>query len=236
MSQPDQFPTTQWSMIRAIQKAPKSVLDRDGIDRFCRDYWPPLASFLQLAGLPREDAEDLTQEIFAEIHLDNRLSNADPDKGRMRSFLITIAKRRAYDFLRKKNTRKRGGANVHVPLDGHEEFLSDLSGPEREFDRAWAHQLIELTTQALRKDYVGRGRARWFEALFSRITDPIENGTYHEIAVGLASTEAAVKIAIHRMKQKYQKILREEVAKTVATPEEVDGELVALFNTLGRSS
>ncbi|YCM45287.1 RNA polymerase sigma factor [Verrucomicrobiaceae bacterium 227] len=231
-----QFPTTQWSLILSIQDKPSGRLDREGVEKFCRDYWPPVASFLRSVGLSHEDAEDIAQEVFSQLHAGEKFPEMSPTRGRMRSFLMTIAKRQAVGFFRKQQTQKRGGGQIHVPIeiDGFEH--PGVSDTEQAFDRSWALQLIDLTTQELRLHYERRNRLHWFAALFPKIASPQESGSYQDVALKLNTSEGSVRSGIHRMKQKYQKILRDEVAKTVASPEEIDSELLALFDALGHQS
>lgn len=226
------FPTTQWSLILSIQNKPSGELDRLGVEKFCRDYWPPVTSFLRSLGLPHEDAEDLAQEVFSQLHSGERFSDIAPAKGRMRSFLMTLAKRQAIGFYRKQQAQKRGGESIHVSLEREGLEYPDCQSPERAFDRSWALQLIELTTRELRLHYEQRNRLELFEALFPRIAEPEEAGSYQEVAGTLQTSEGSVRTGVHRMKQKYQKILRGEVAKTVANPEDIDGELLALLTAL----
>ncbi len=194
-----------------------------------------MKSFLRSMGVSNEDAEDLTQEVFAGIYNADQFPDLDPTKGRMRNYLMTAAKHRALNFHRHRTRDKRGGTATHLPFEEEliEPGVKDIS--DREFDRRWAHQLIELTTRSLREEYESRGREVWFQALFPRLTETSSQPTYEDLAKGLKSSTSAVKAAIHRMKQKYQKILRSEVAKTVATEDEIDSELQALFNALGKN-
>jgi hypothetical protein len=141
----NQFPTTQWSLILSIQNKPSGELDRLGVEKFCRDYWPPVTSFLRSLGLQHEDAEDLAQEVFSQLHSGERFSDIAPAKGRMRSFLMTLAKRQAIGFHRKQQAQKRGGESIHVSLEREVLEYPDSQSPERAFDRSWALQLIELT-------------------------------------------------------------------------------------------
>lgn len=231
-----QFPTTQWSLILSIQDEPSGKPDRAGVDRFCREYWPPVASFIRSLGLSHEDAEDIAQEVFSQLHSGENFSDIAPEKGRMRSFLMTVAKRQAIGFFRKQQAQKRGGDSIHVSLERDGPDYPDLKSPERTYDRSWALQLIELTIRELRLHYEQRKRLEWFEALFPKIADPEEAGSYQELAGALNTSEGSVRTGLHRMKQKYQKILRSEVAKTVANPEDIDGELLALLNALSHPS
>jgi hypothetical protein len=51
---------------------------------------------------------------------------------------------------------------------------------------------------------------------------------------GLKMNEQALRVTLHRLRRRYREILREEVAQTVARPEDVEPELRALFETFSR--
>ena len=228
------FPTTHWSIVLAIAPKGGEARDPGAIEKFLKTYWGPVESFIESMRVPREDAEDLTQEIFAAIHRLDQYAKLHPDKGRMRGYLKTSAKHRVFEFHRKQSAKKRGGNSSHLSLE--EDLLpSDLRGPEREFDKRWALRLLDLTAAQMERDYAARNRLDFFHALFPVITLEETDLSYAKIAAQLESSEGAVKVASHRMRQKYQKTLREEVAKTVVSENEIDGELAALFNALSRS-
>ena len=45
-------------------------------------------------------------------------------------------------------------------------------------------------------------------------------------------TEGALKVAIHRLRQRYREVLRAEIAETVESPAEVDEEMRHLVRVL----
>ena len=55
---------------------------------------------------------------------------------------------------------------------------------------------------------------------------------YAELAERLKMSENAVKVSVHRLRQRYRELLREEVAHTVAGGNEVEEELQCLFRAL----
>ena len=56
---------------------------------------------------------------------------------------------------------------------------------------------------------------------------------YAELAARLNMTEGTVKVAVHRLRQRYRELLRDEIAHTVSSPAEVDDEIRHLFAVLG---
>ena len=142
-----------------------------------------------------------------------------------------VAKNRVLQFYRKNTCQKRGGKQRDLSLDDF--VLPDYSAdPDRDFDRRWTYRLLELTKNQLEHEYAERGRKDWFDALFPSITSDEGAVSYLEIAKKINSTEGAVKVASHRMRQKYRDVLRSQVAKTVASEAEVDEELQTLCKVL----
>ena len=105
--------------------------------------------------------------------------------------------------------------------------------PDRAFDRQWALALLEVVLGRLRQDYRSAGR----EPLFLRLKETLSGARpeipYRDLAARLGLSEGAVKVAAHRLRQRYRELLREEVAHTVTAPAEVEGELSQLFAALG---
>jgi len=231
MDHATQFPTTQWSMVLDISPADQTPKGRDAIEHFCRTYWGPLKSFIESLGVPAPDAEDLTQEVFANIHRLDHYANLNPGKGSMRGFLKTTGRNRVHEFHRKMARQKRGGKQAHLPLI-EQVPLPDPKEPEKQFDRKWALHLLDLTAAEMEHQYRDRGRHSWFCHLFPIMTKEVTDITYAQAAEKLETTEGAVKLACHRMKDKYRKVLRAEVAKTILSENEVDEEISCLFNAL----
>ena len=84
----------------------------------------------------------------------------------------------------------------------------------------------------LRENYEAAGRLPVFETLKGFIWGEQSTLSYAEVAPQLGLTEGAVKVAVHRLRGRYRELLRAEIAKTVATPGEVDEELQHLIAVL----
>jgi hypothetical protein len=56
--------------------------------------------------------------------------------------------------------------------------------------------------------------------------------SYAKLALELGMKENAVRVAAHRLRQRYGKLLRPEVAQTVSTPDEVNEELRYLVSVV----
>ena len=231
------FVTTHWSLVVAArgQKTPQSA---DALEKLCRAYWYPLYAYVRRRGQSPEDAKDLTQEFFARLLERDWVGRADRQKGRFRSFLLSTMNHFLADEWDKARAQKRGGGMASVPLQfdtaetryGHEP--ADNTTPEHSYERRWALTLLEEVLQRLRSEYEQEGRAEFFAALHPCLVGDRTAQPYAELAVKLGVSEGAVKSAVHRLRQRYRELLRDEIGRTVAEAGEVDEELRHLFTVL----
>jgi RNA polymerase sigma factor (sigma-70 family) len=233
------FRTTRWSVVllSAQSQAPGSEA---ALAELCRLYWYPLYGFVRRRGYGPEDAQDLTQGFFLDLLERKGLVRVDPLKGRFRSFLLASMQ----NYLSKQADRvrclKRGGNLEFVPLDTESaESLyrlepADHITAETIFDARWATTLLDEAMGQLDDEYARQGKASTLQAL-KPFLDPINSEAvppYEHIADQLQVSIGSVKTLIHRLRNKYTALLRQEVARTVCDPAEVDEEIHALCNAL----
>jgi hypothetical protein len=60
-----------------------------------------------------------------------------------------------------------------------------------------------------------------------------EGATRQELADKRGVTAGAIDVAVHRLRQRFGALLREQVAQTVSSEEEVEGEIRYLISVLG---
>ena len=231
------FVTTQWSV----------VLDAGGqdtdlapvaLESLCRAYWFPLYAYVRRRGHSVEDAQDLTQAFFARLLERNWIGDADRERGRFRTFLLTCMSRFLSDQWDRQRAQKRGGGAAHVPLsfdDAETRYgcePADNRTPDQYFEQRWALTLLETVLQKLRGEYDSDGKGELFAALNPCIVGGRDSLPYAELAARLHMSEGAVKVAVHRLRKRYRDLLRSEVAQTLAVGEDVDEELRHLFASL----
>jgi RNA polymerase sigma-70 factor (ECF subfamily) len=112
------------------------------------------------------------------------------------------------------------------------QISSPNQSSEKVFEQQWATTLLNQATTRLCQEFVESGKKELFEATKVFLTGEKKANSYTELAAKLATTEAALKMAVSRMRQRYGELLRAEIANTVSSPEEVDDELRALFAAL----
>ncbi|MGI8955658.1 MAG: RNA polymerase sigma factor [Chthoniobacterales bacterium] len=226
---PAEFVTTRWSVVLAAQE--ESPAAEEALDNLCRTYWKPLYAFVRRQGLNRDDARDLTQGFFALLLERRDLESLRKEKGRFRSYLLTAFKHFLTDEWRRAMAIKRGKGEKPIPLDemGAEEQIEvmavDRTTPELVYERRWASTLLERVLNRLKEEYRAAGNTRIFDALKQLLPDEPGAPSQAEVGQLLGMTANAVRQAFYRFRQRYQSLLREEIAHTVASPGEVEDEL-----------
>jgi RNA polymerase sigma-70 factor (ECF subfamily) len=232
------FLTTHWSVVLSAQDkdSPRSV---EALEMLCRSYWYPLYARVRQQGRSPHDAQDLTQEFFTRLLQKDYLQAAAREKGKFRTFLLMALKRFLANEWDRQHAQKRGGFAPVISIDeelAESRFASEPSHqiqPDVLFDRQWAMTLLEHTMTKLQDEYMATGRAKLFEHLRKCLARDESALPYAEIAAQLSLTEAAVKMAVHRLRARYREILRAEIAETVSSAEEVEEEIRHLFSTFG---
>lgn len=231
------FPTTQWSLI--VRAASDDAEDREkALAEICALYWPPVYAFIRSRGHSPHDAEDLTQGLFAELLERQDFAKADAAHGRLRSYLLTAACNHLNSDHRRVSRQKRGGGMVILSLDTADaearclitEPMDDLT-PERVFERQWAITVMESVVEGLARRYAEKGQSELFNALkpFINTTESLPPQT--ELAQRLGMTDAALRVAIHRLRQRYGELLTQTVKSTLGHGESVEAELAHLIAT-----
>src|SRR5262245_56639991 len=167
---PARFATTRWSMVvDAAQRS--SASSRLALSELCEIYWYPLYAFVRRHGSNAEDAQDLTQEFFAELIGKETLRIADPQRGRFRTFLLTSITNFLAKQRRKAGARKHGGGRAPLSLDlaaAEKRYLREPFTPphaEKFYDRAWAWTLLNQVMAELRENPVQSVKLRQSERL-----------------------------------------------------------------------
>src|SRR5215471_19148116 len=81
------FATTHWSVVMAAGQD-DSPPARRALETLCRAYWYPIYVYVRRKGYGADEAEDLTQEFFAQLIEKHHLRQADREKGKFRTFLL----------------------------------------------------------------------------------------------------------------------------------------------------
>ena len=229
----DVFATTRWTVVLAAGRKSSPQSDQ-ALGELCRTYWYPLYAYVRRPGKTKEDAEDLVQGFFARFLEKNYLEGLAAERGRFRAFLLAALKHFLANAHDRAQAQKRGGGTEPLPLDWQDADARyhldppDPASPDRAFDRRWALALLERVVTRLRDECAAEGKAHLFEQTkgFLMVGEAVI--PYPRAAAELAMEEGAVRVAVHRLRQRYRGILRDEIAQTLDDPAQVAEELRAL--------
>jgi RNA polymerase sigma-70 factor (ECF subfamily) len=228
------FGTTLWTMVLAAGD-PNHPDAAAALDRLCRTYWYPVYAYVRRKGRIAADAEDLTQEFFSRLLARDFPVGVEREGGKFRSYLLRALDHFLINEWNRGNAAKRGGGATTFSLDGVDADARyalepiDGSTPESLYDRRWAVTVLETVRARLRQEYVGQGKSKLFEALEPCLTGGDDLLPYPELMERLDLKASALKMAVHRLRKRFGELLREEIEKTVATPDEVEGEIRQLI-------
>jgi RNA polymerase sigma factor (sigma-70 family) len=230
------FTTTHWSVVLEAQG--ESPAAREALEKLCRTYWRPVYSFIKREGVGPEEAEDLTQGFFALLLQRRDFDSVRKEKGRLRSYLLKSLKHFLVSEHRRAVTAKRGKGQQLVPLDELSDAErrdmepADNLTAERVYERGWALTLMGQVLRRLKDEYDAAGNTELFNSLKQLLADEGDAPSRPEIASRLGMTDNAVRQALHRLRQRYQLLLREEISHTVAVASDIEDELRHLIRVL----
>ena len=231
------FAATRWTVVLTAARS-DTTRGRDALAQLCQMYWYPLYAYVRRKGYSPADAEDLTQAFFAQVLRERLVASADREKGRFRSFLLTRLNHFLADEWDRLKAQKRGGGERVLALEitaAETRFQLepvDWRSPDRLYEHRWALTLLERVFDRLRQEYRRDGKATLFEETKGCLAQARAAVPYAEAGARLGLSEGALRVAVHRLRQRYRELLRAEVADTVSGPEEVKEELRYLFRVL----
>jgi len=236
------FSSTRWSVVAACHAdgTPNSAETEAAVAQLCRDYWPPLYSFVRRRGFSPADAQDLVQGFFTHFLQDKIYAQADSARGKFRTFLLASLKNYIVDIWHRENTLKRGGGREFVVLDAEisvvEKLYQDetvvILEEERHYEQRWATALVTRALESLRADFRGEPKAKIFEELKPFVCGGARLPRQEEVAEVLAIPIDTLRSHLSRMRARYRALLREEVARTIGMADDVDEELRHLSEIL----
>lgn len=232
-----EFPPTRWSLVGRAG-ADQTRVASEALETLCRAYWYPLYAFLRRSGYSPADAQDWAQSFF-EYLLENRIvGKARPEKGRFRSFLLATMKHFISSEQRRLGAQKRGGGRVLISLDeaaSEQRYAcepADAHTPETIYELSWARTVLARAAASLQQEHAAAGKLAVFTRLQPYLQSGREGPSYAETAAALGKTEDAIKSGVQRLRQRFQQLLRAQIAETVGNTSEVDDELQHLRQVL----
>ncbi len=235
---PVTFVTTRWTVV--LKAGAEEADSEAALAQLCRDYWYPLYAYARRRGLGRQDAEDATQGFFLHLMEGEMLKRASADRGKFRTFLLGSMQHFLANEHRAQSRLKRGGGLTCVELDSLEAEQrytlepADLRSPEAQFERSWAFALIDRVFRRLAAEYEKAGRKALFEKIRPFLAAESARPGYAALAQEVGMSANSVGVMIHRMRQRYGELLRQEILDTLSGQEELEGELDYLLAVVAR--
>jgi RNA polymerase sigma factor (sigma-70 family) len=235
------FVTTHWT--RVLQARGNSTDAKAALSDLCAAYYAPVFAFVRRWTNDEEAARDLTQEFFARLLARNSIDQADPRRGRFRSYLLGAAKHFLCDARDRDKRLKRGGGVQMETLDAGSTETSaaiqfpdpNATSPDHEFDRKWALTLLDRALSSLQEEHKWAGNEKHFEVLKPWLTGDTDNLSQAGAARELSMNEAAVKVAVHRLRKRFRELIKTEIRETLNDPSQVNHELDHLISALAKT-
>jgi DNA-directed RNA polymerase specialized sigma24 family protein len=228
------FLTTHWTVVLDAKGSGDQA--QSALENLCQTYWYPLYAFIRRQGYLPHDAQDLAQGFFERLLSKDYLRQVNREKGKFRSFLLASASHFISDERDRANALKRGGGKKLISLDEELaeqryrlEPVNEIA-PDRLFDRRWAYTLLETARANLRSEFLRAGKNELYDQLQAMESGGPDAPSVADAALKLGMSESAIKSAAFRFRQRYRDLIRDEVAKTVATSREIDDEIRHLIS------
>ena len=234
-SSPTFFATTRWTMVVDAARGSHTVAT-DALGELVKTYWQPLYRYARRKGQSKEDAEDLVQGFMLHLVEAESLQGVDRSKGRFRAFLLVCFNHWMTNEWRRSTRLKRGGGQSPLSFDwesaetGLRLDVAEDRSPDDDFNREWGLALLAKVLAELEEASRVEGVGAQFERLRPCLTADLGKIPYSEIAIEMGVTEGAVRVAVHRLRKRYRKLLMEEISRTLDSEDSVEEEMRALFS------
>jgi hypothetical protein len=228
------FLTTRWT--RVCRAKADSADGRCALAELCEDYYEPVITFLRCELRDADAARELSHAFFAEMLAGSTIAAADQARGRFRSYLLGAAKHFLSHQREAARRLKRGRGVPAVSLDDEQAAAVADGGvvsPDAAFDRQWALTVLERALDALAAECAAAGQAEFFEKAKPWLTGDAAHGDQAALAESCGMSAAALKMAVHRLKQRFRRWVKAEVAGTLEDEALVEEEMRSLFAALG---
>lgn len=221
-----QFQTTRWSLITTAARERPS-LAREALEQLCRVYRPPVLAYLRRIGHSPADAEDLAQAFFVRFIERGWYRDADPDRGRFRSLLLTSLRRFALDQTQAEHASKRDSSRTMALDDAVADPASDDT-PERAFTRAWMGTVLDNAWSRLQDEWTRAGKHELFARIAPLLLERAESTELHALAAELGLRPNTLAVQVHRVRQRLRQLVRLELLQTVGDQDALERELAEL--------
>ncbi len=232
------FPETRWSVIRNAKLGDEASI-AEAFSSLCESYWFPVYAFVRDRGYAHHDAEDLVQGFFQYMLVEGRLVRVHESKGKFRSFVLASARNYLANDRSRRNAQKRGGGAEILSIDvehAAERYANEPStveDPSMLYEKRWAETLLGKVKGRMRAEAARRGKMERFDCLFDFLPHQGRGAPYTSVSNELGIPEGAVRVEVHRMRERFRNVVRSEIAEMVDGPEELEDEMGCFLEFLG---
>ena len=235
------FTCTHWSVVLSAKEAGSPERHR-ALELLCQTYWPPIYAYIRQRGYGPQDAQDLTQEFFRRLLEEDFFQNVTQNKGRFRSFLLACVNHLLSHERDQRQALKRGGTSTHIALEEFQTVDAELLEKgetdewDQTFDRVWARTVLKRASERLEETYRSRGKSTLFDALNALAPTNDQRPSYEQVASKLGISSDALRAAVHRMRVRMGRLIREEVGHTLTDPSDLENEVRYLIDVISKSA
>ena len=222
------FTATRWTLV--AQARGNDTAAKTALSQLCEAYYAPVVTFLTCQGRGEDQARELAHEFFAGVLAGRSLSAANPARGRFRNYLLGAVKHFAANRRERERAARRGGGASHAELDPEIPGADAPADHERAFDRHWALTVVARALATTRSRLADAGKARQFDILKPALTGA--EFAHADAAHQIGLSEGALKVAVHRLRQRFREAVMEEIAHTVPAESDIHDELRHLLAAL----
>jgi DNA-directed RNA polymerase specialized sigma24 family protein len=232
------FHTTRWTCVGLAQT--DSEVGERALAQLCEAYYEPVIAYLRGFLHDAEAAQDMAHSFFEKMLGEGTMKSANREQGRFRFYLLGAVKHFVSHERAAASRLKRGGGVSPLSLDALMEedsahvHVADLSllSPEVAFDRAWALTVLKRAMEALRLECVDAGKEALYDELHPWLQGESQHGDQAKTAASLGMTVGAMKVALHRLRQRFRQCVKTEVAGTLKDETFVEEEMRSLLAAL----
>lgn len=222
------FPETRWTLIQKVRSENDSA---EALEEWCRNYWPPVFSYICAQGHNSEMAQELAQTFF------ERLLAKGPEKvlpnqlsGAFRAYLMRSIKNFLTDHWRGQQAQRKGGGTITVPEEELRSVGDQAAYPDQAFDQSWALTILNLAMSNLENEMASKGKSDFFHAAKTLLDGrSVTDEDRQSLAQALNMKDGAFRVALHRLRTRYRQLIEDEIRETVSSEEEFQEELGYLF-------
>lgn len=225
----EMFNHTRWSLVAAVRDGAHGS-GRNPLEELSEGYWFPVYACIRHHGHAPDAAYRLASRFFAWLAQQIR-AEAPAGFGRFRVFLFDRLQR----FLAEAVADDTGSAPATEVEALEQRMAREFAGgarPDSAFERSFGLQVMARSRERLAEETRRSGRGDMYQRLAPFLTVDPAPATLQVLATDLGIGTLAVQVAVKRLRQRFRELVEAELAETVTSSAELEGERAALLRAL----